>query len=204
MNLEEYTDEELLALIESGEVEIDILLDRYRNFVKAKARRYFLVGSDMDDLIQEGMLGLYKAARDYKKDKNASFKSFASLCIDRQLITAIKKANRDKHKALNDAVSIFTEIVTEDGEEVTIDVNHPELTTLGPEEEVILQEDKNDLLNKIKEVVSKFETKVLEKFLDGFSYEEIARDLNRKEKSIDNALQRIKTKIRKINNKKAD
>lgn len=193
----EYTDEELVTLIRNGETElVDILLDKYKSFVKVKSRGFFLIGADTDDIVQEGMIGLYKAIRDYKDDKNASFKSFASLCIDRQIITAIKTATRDKHKPLNDYISFSKEYMSEDGESLTLDELSTHLKTSGPEDEVINKEGAQSLIGKIKKTLSRFENEVLTEFLKGLSYEEIAKHFNKDIKSIDNALQRIKKKLR--------
>lgn len=193
----EYTDEELVLLIRNGETEfVDILLDKYKSFVRAKSRGFFLIGADTDDIVQEGMIGLYKAIRDYKEDKNASFKSFASLCIDRQIITAIKSATRDKHKPLNDYISFNSEFMSEDGECITIDELSAKLSLSNPEEEVINKEGVGSLLGKIQKTLSRFENEVLAEFLKGLSYEEIAVIFKKDVKSIDNALQRIKKKLR--------
>ena len=169
------------------------LLDKYKPLVKAKSRAYFLIGADSEDIIQEGMIGLYKAIRDYDKEKNASFRSFAELCINRQMITAIKAATRQKHQPLNSYVSLNKPVFENDSEETYLDLLR-EGELLNPEALLIGQENKNFLENQMIKNLSSFESRVLTLYLQGRSYFEVANMLNKPEKSIDNALQRVKKK----------
>jgi RNA polymerase sporulation-specific sigma factor len=193
------TDEELISNARIGGYEaLEYLITKYKNFVRAKARSYFLIGADHEDIVQEGMIGLYKAIRDFRGDKLASFKAFAELCITRQIITAIKTATRQKHIPLNSYVSLDKPIYDDDTDRTLYDT----LDTLtgirsNPEEIYINQEEYNDIEDKIARVLSDLERKVLMLYLDGRSYQEIAVDLNRHVKSIDNALQRVKRKLEK-------
>lgn len=174
----------------------DFLISKYENFVKSKAKSYFLIGADKEDIYQEGMIGLYKAIRDFKSDKSPSFKGFAELCITRQIITAIKTATRQKHIPLNTYVSLNKPIYDEESERTLLDV----LATIkisDPEELVISKEQMNYIEDKIEKVLSDLELEVLTSYLDGKSYQEIACDLERHSKSIDNALQRVKRKLEK-------
>ena len=173
------------------------LLDKYKPLVKAKSRAYFLIGADSEDIIQEGMIGLYKAIRDYDKEKNASFRSFAELCINRQMITAIKAATRQKHQPLNSYVSLNKPVFEDDSEETYLDLLR-EGELLNPEALLIGQENKNFLENQMIKNLSSFESRVLTLYLQGRSYFEIANMLNKPEKSIDNALQRVKKKLEKF------
>lgn len=173
------------------------LLDKYKPLVKAKSRAYFLIGADSEDIIQEGMIGLYKAIRDYDKEKNASFRSFAELCINRQMITAIKAATRQKHQPLNSYVSLNKPVFENDSEETYLDLLR-EGELLNPEALLIGQENKNFLENQMIKNLSSFESRVLTLYLQGRSYFEIANMLNKPEKSIDNALQRVKKKLEKF------
>ena len=173
------------------------LLDKYKPLVKAKSRAYFLIGADSEDIIQEGMIGLYKEIRDYDKEKNASFRSFAELCINRQMITAIKAATRQKHQPLNSYVSLNKPVFENDSEETYLDLLR-EGELLNPEALLIGQENKNFLENQMIKNLSSFESRVLTLYLQGRSYFEIANMLNKPEKSIDNALQRVKKKLEKF------
>ncbi|MGR4022222.1 RNA polymerase sporulation sigma factor SigH, partial [Bacillus sp. ZZQ-131] len=166
----------------------------YKNFVRAKSRSYFLVGADREDIVQEGMIGLFKAIRDYKEDKLSSFKAFAELCITRQIITAIKTATRQKHIPLNSYVSLDKPIYDEESDRTLLDVIS-EAKVTDPEEMIISQEEYTDIESKISELLSDLERKVLSLYLDGRSYQEISEQLNRHVKSIDNALQRVKRKL---------
>jgi RNA polymerase sporulation-specific sigma factor len=195
---EEYAlleDENIIELVHCGESEaLDYLIQKYRNFVRAKARSYFLIGADREDIVQEGMIGLYKAIRDYKEDKLTSFKAFAELCITRQIITAIKTATRQKHIPLNSYISLDKPIYDEESDRTLMDV----LTgakILNPEELIINREKYVNIEGKITELLSDLERKVLALYLDGQSYQEISGELNRHVKSIDNALQRVKRKL---------
>lgn len=189
------TDEQIVACVRIGDDQaLEYLIYRYRNFVRAKARSYFLIGADREDIIQEGMIGLYKAIRDYRSDRLSSFRAFAELCITRQIITAIKTATRQKHIPLNSYVSLNKPIYDEDSDRTLMDVLSGTKLT-DPEELVISQEDFNYIEGKIGELLSDFEWEVLTSYLQGKSYQEIAVDLNRHVKSIDNALQRVKRKL---------
>jgi RNA polymerase sporulation-specific sigma factor len=193
------TDEELISNARIGGYEaLEYLITKYKNFVRAKARSYFLIGADHEDIVQEGMIGLYKAIRDFRGDKLASFKAFAELCITRQIITAIKTATRQKHIPLNSYVSLDKPIYDDDTDRTLYDTLDT-LTGLrsNPEEIYINQEEYSDIEDKIARVLSDLERKVLMLYLDGRSYQEIAVDLNRHVKSIDNALQRVKRKLEK-------
>lgn len=191
------TDEELLEAVREGNSEaLEYLINKYKNFVRAKARSYFLIGADREDIVQEGMIGLYKSIRDFRGDKLASFKAFAELCITRQIITAIKTATRQKHIPLNSYVSLDKPIYDEDSDRTLLDVIcGPKVT--DPEELMINKEEFNGLEDKMSEILSDLERRVLMLYLDGRSYQEIAVDLDRHVKSIDNALQRVKRKLEK-------
>ncbi|MCY0880886.1 MAG: RNA polymerase sporulation sigma factor SigH [Firmicutes bacterium] len=193
----EMTDEAIVCESHDGDLEaLEYLINRYKNFVRSKARVYFLRGADDEDIIQEGMIGLYKAIRDYRDDKQASFRAFAEVCITRQIITAIKTATRQKHIPLNSYISLYKPMYDGESERTLADM----LATLGvadPEEIVINQEQIGYIEDKIGEVLSDLEWKVLMAYLDGQSYQQIAEDLRRHVKSIDNALQRVKRKLEK-------
>ncbi|MFC4098314.1 MULTISPECIES: RNA polymerase sporulation sigma factor SigH [Paenibacillus] len=189
------TDEDVVEAVREGDGEaLEYLINKYKNFVRAKARSYFLIGADREDIVQEGMIGLYKAIRDFKGDKLASFKAFAELCITRQIITAIKTATRQKHIPLNSYVSLDKPIYDEDSDRTLLDVICGTRVS-DPEELIINQEEFVGLEDKMSEILSDLERKVLMLYLDGRSYQEIAVDLDRHVKSIDNALQRVKRKL---------
>ncbi|MBR5910134.1 MAG: RNA polymerase sporulation sigma factor SigH [Schwartzia sp.] len=192
------TDEDVILRIKSddGRAALDYLINKYRNFVRAKARSYFLIGADREDIIQEGMIGLYKAIRDFRNDKLSSFRAFAELCVTRQIITAIKTATRQKHIPLNSYVSLNKPIYDEDSERTLLDVLSGACIA-DPEELVISREEFIDIEAKMEEILSDLEWRVLMSYLDGKSYQEIASDLHRRVKSIDNALQRVKRKLEK-------
>ncbi|KFL17080.1 RNA polymerase factor sigma-70 [Geobacillus stearothermophilus] len=190
-------DEQLVALVHEGDGEaLDFLIHKYQNFVRAKARSYFLVGADREDIVQEGMIGLYKAVRDFKGDKLSSFKAFAELCITRQMITAIKTATRQKHIPLNSYVSLDKPIYDDESDRTLMDVLSGTQVT-DPEELIVNREEVDDIELKMAELLSDLERKVLALYLDGRSYQEISEELNRHVKSIDNALQRVKRKLEK-------
>ena len=174
----------------------EYLINKYEGFVKTKAKSYFLIGADKEDIYQEGMIGLYKAIRDFNPDKLSTFKAFAELCVTRQIITAIKTATRQKHIPLNTYISLNKPIYEEESERTLLDVLAG-LKVTDPEELVISQEEKNRIEEEIQKVLSRFELEVLNSYLDGKSYQEIACDLDRHAKSIDNALQRVKRKLEK-------
>ena len=190
------SDEEIVRIAQSekdGQA-TDYIVHKYRNFVKSKARAYFLVGADRDDIIQEGMIGLYKATRDFRGDKLSSFRAFAELCITRQIITAIKTATRQKHIPLNSYVSLNKPIYDEDSDRTLQDILSG-IRVSDPEELIIGREEFNDIELKMNEILSDLEWNVLTAYLDGKSYNEMSRELHRHVKSIDNALQRVKHKL---------
>ncbi|MDA1478173.1 RNA polymerase sporulation sigma factor SigH [Bacillus sp. CLL-7-23] len=190
-------DEQVIEMVHVGDSDaLDYLITKYRNFVRAKARSYFLIGADREDIVQEGMIGLYKSIRDFKEDKLTSFKAFAELCITRQIITAIKTATRQKHIPLNSYVSLDKPIYDEDSDRTLLDVISG-AKVMNPEELIINQEEFDDIELKMGELLSDLERKVLALYLDGRSYQEISEELNRHVKSIDNALQRVKRKLEK-------
>ena len=191
------TEEEIVVEAKLGNnIAQEIIINKYEQFVRAKAKSYFLIGADREDIYQEGMIGLYKAIRDFKIDRESSFKAFAELCITRQIITAIKTATRQKHIPLNTYVSLNKPIYEDESERTLLDVivglkiNDPEAVIIG-------QEEVADIEKQIKKVLSSLEMEVLNSYLDGKSYQEIAADLDREAKSIDNALQRVKRKLEK-------
>lgn len=188
-------DEELVKLVHQGDGEaLDFLIEKYLNFVRAKSRSYFLIGADREDIVQEGMIGLYKAVRDFRVDRLASFKAFAELCITRQIITAIKTATRQKHIPLNSYVSLDKPIFDEEADRTLLDVISGTKVT-DPEELLINQEEMDRIEIKMSEILSDLERKVLALYLEGQSYQEISEELDRHVKSIDNALQRVKRKL---------
>jgi RNA polymerase sporulation-specific sigma factor len=190
-------DEEIVELAQQGEqFPVEFLVDKYKNFVRAKARSYFLIGADKEDIIQEGMIGLFKAIRDYRADKLTSFRAFAELCITRQIITAIKTATRQKHIPLNSYVSLNKPIYDEESDRTLMDILSTTKIT-NPEEIIISREEFVFIEQKMGEILSSLEWKVLMAYLEGKSYQEIAIDLKRHVKSIDNALQRVKRKLEK-------
>ena len=193
----EFSDEQIVEMSHNGDSAAEeYLLDKYKNFVRSKARSYFLVGADHEDIVQEGMIGLYKAIRDYRPDKLSSFRAFAELCITRQIITAIKTATRQKHIPLNNYVSLNKPLYDEESDRTLLDVII-EGRTSDPEEMIINMENVGNIRAKISEVLSGLEQEVLNAYLDGRSYQEIAESLGRHVKSIDNALQRVKRKLEK-------
>ena len=190
-------DEDVVELCHQGDTMAEeYLLNKYKNFVRSKARSYFLIGADHEDIVQEGMIGLYKAIRDFRTEKLASFRAFAELCITRQIITAIKTATRQKHIPLNSYVSLNKPLYDEESDRTLLDVII-EGRAANPEELIISQEDLNNITGRINEVLSPLEQDVLQAYLDGKSYQEIAEKLGRHVKSIDNALQRVKRKLEK-------
>ena len=183
-------DEELISRFKNGESEIlDYLMEKYKNMVRKKARTMFLIGGENDDLIQEGMIGLFKAVRDYQPDRDAAFQTFASICVDRQIYNAIQSSNRQKHQPLNSYISLSEQA----GEnEEHLGDNWGE----NPESIIIDQENVQDLEQEITATLSPMENQVLEYYLAGNGYGEIAQIMGKTPKSIDNALQRIRIKIR--------
>ncbi len=191
-------EEEVVALARDGDDKAsEYLIKKYKNFVRAKARSYFLIGADREDIIQEGMIGLFKAIRDFRAGKISSFRAFAELCITRQIITAIKTATRQKHIPLNSYVSLNKPIYDEESERTLLDVLAGK-RVLDPEELIISREEVHSIETKIGEVLSDLEQEVLSDYLEGKSYQEIAEHLDRHVKSIDNALQRVKRKLERF------
>lgn len=190
-------DEEIVEDSRAGDDRaLEYLINKYKGFVRAKARTYFLIGADREDIIQEGMIGLYKAIRDFRKDKLSSFRAFAELCITRQIITAIKTATRQKHIPLNSYVSLNKPIFDEESNRTLMDIISEESIN-DPEEMVINREEFSGIEAKMGEILSSLECEVLTSYLQGKSYQEIAVELDRHVKSIDNALQRVKRKLEK-------
>jgi RNA polymerase sporulation-specific sigma factor len=194
---DDMTDEEVVCEAVNGDHEaLEYLINKYKNFVKSKARSYFLIGADREDIIQEGMIGLYKAIRDFNPDKLSSFRAFAELCITRQIITAIKTATRQKHIPLNSYISLNKPLYDEDSDRTLLDILSG-VKISDPEELIISREEFEDIEGKTGEILSKLEWQVLMAYLGGKSYQEIAKELKRHVKSIDNALQRVKRKLEK-------
>lgn len=190
-------DEEIIYETRSGNYKaLEYLIIKYKGFVRAKARTYFLIGADREDIIQEGMIGLYKAIRDFREDKLSSFRAFAELCITRQIITAIKTATRQKHIPLNSYISLNKPIFDDESDRTLMDIISED-TINDPEEMVINREEFSGIEEKMGEILSGLECEVLSLYLEGKSYQEIAIDLDRHVKSIDNALQRVKRKLEK-------
>lgn len=198
LRYKELPDEKLIEMLNQGNTRVmDILLEKYKNMVRRKARAMFLVGGDTDDLIQEGMIGLYKAIRDYDKNRETSFLTFANLCIDRQIYTAINNSNRKKHGPLNSYVSIFgSEADSGIYEEYYVDSHSDE--NRNPEELLIDRENVRYIERALEKSLSKFEREVIKMYIDGDGYQEIAKRMDKKPKAIDNALQRIKSKVNGI------
>ncbi|MBQ3478067.1 MAG: RNA polymerase sporulation sigma factor SigH [Clostridia bacterium] len=191
------TDEQVVILAqETDGPALEYLLNKYKNFVRTKARSYFLIGADHEDIVQEGMIGLYKAIRDYKAERLSSFRAFAELCVTRQIITAIKTATRQKHIPLNSYISLNKPIYEEDSDRTLLDVITEEGMS-NPEEMIIDREDLSVIEGKIGQMLSDLEKEVLVRYMEGKSYVEIADEMHRHVKSIDNALQRIKRKLLK-------
>jgi len=199
---EQFSDEELIHRLREGETSVmDHLFDKYKYLVRSKAKSMFILGGDNDDLIQEGMLGLFKAVRDYDSGRDASFLTFADLCVSRQLYTAVQASQRKKHIPLNTYISLSTGVSADRNEAGAGDDYEMELrdkTELSPEE-VFLDKERVDYLEqRIERELSTFEKQVLDLHLTGMSYTQIAKVLGRDEKATDNALQRLKSKIRKM------
>ncbi len=201
-NFDGLKDEELLSLIKSGNKEaLDYLLNKYKELVYMKVSKYFMIGAERDDIVQEGMIGLYKAIKSYKEEKHNSFKTFANMCIERQLITAIKTSNRQKHMPLNSYLSLNTSTYEEDEDKTLLDVLNNKMVE-DPLDTITKKEYYKTVENAIDKSLSDFEKQVLIKFINGESYVKIAEDLESPVKSIDNAIQRIRKKaIKNIANK---
>lgn len=193
------TDEEIVMLVREGDMyALEYIMDKYKDFVRSKARTYFLIGADRDDIIQEGMIGLYKAIRDYNPEKTSAFKTFADLCVTRQIITAVKAATRQKHVPLNSYVSLNKPVFDDETEKGTLLDLMATTKIVNPEDILIGQENLHLIEEHISKKLSSFELKVLTLYLEGKNYTDIAEFLDKPLKSIDNALQRIKHKIEEI------
>lgn len=202
--LKHLTDEEIVELAKNGNVTaLEYLINKYKNFVRAKARTYFLIGADREDIIQEGMIGLYKAIRDYRYDRQASFRAFAEICVTRQMITAIKTATRQKHIPLNSYISLNKPVFDEESERTLGEVVTTEKEG-NPEEMFINQENLMDIESTMQRILSPLEQDVVNLYLEGISYTEIAQKLGRHVKSVDNALQRVKRKLEQYLEKRED
>ncbi len=195
----QYGDEELIVRLRDGEEAItEYLMNKYKNLVRSKAQSMYILGADSDDLIQEGMIGLFKALRDYDSGRDASFFTFADLCVSRQMYTAVQASRRQKHIPLNTYVSLHGSVATnrEGEQETLLDVLQAQ-TGMSPEDLVIDKENASRLEQEIEKELSAFEKQVLDLYLTGMGYQQIAKVLGRDDKSTDNALQRIKTKLKK-------
>ncbi|WP_211305862.1 RNA polymerase sporulation sigma factor SigH [Streptohalobacillus salinus] len=193
---EQLSDERLTAYVKAGDpLALEYLIQKYRGFVRKKAGTYFLVGADYEDIVQEGMVGLYKAVRDFDDSYQASFRAFAELCVTRQMITAIKAATRLKHSPLNSYVSLDKPMYDEESERTLLDVLGDQQYVIDPEAQLISQEQKGIFHGKLDKALTSLEREVLYLYLEGLTYQEISTTLNRHVKSIDNALQRIKRKL---------
>ena len=197
---EDYSDEELIELYKEGsEIAIDFLFDKYKNLVRKKAKAMFIVGGDNDDLIQEGMIGLYKAIRDYDESKDASFRTFSSMCINRQMCTAVTTSNRKKHSPLNEYISLDMPVQSEKAEESTRLSDMLYSTFEQNPEELFIDKESTDFIeSKIGNVLSSYERQVLLLQMEGLDYVKIADKLGKTAKSVDNALQRIRNKLSEI------
>lgn len=202
MDYRNIPDEELILRLRDGRSNVtDYIMEKYKNLVRSKAKTMYLLGGDTEDLIQEGMIGLFKAIRDYDSGRDASFFTFADLCISRQMYTAVQAARREKHAPLNFYISLYSSgtegAEREDGEELQLVNAIASYKDINPEELLIDRENVENLEKIIDEELSGFEKSVLDLYRIGMSYSQIARILGRDEKSTDNALQRIKSKMRK-------
>ena len=189
------TDEQIISQIKDGDEQaLTFLLDKYKDLVNTKVGKYFIIGAEREDIVQEGMIGLYKAIKGFDNCKQNTFKTFANLCIERQLITAIKSSNRQKHMPLNSYLSLNTSAYDDEGDGTelleTFEVN----TIEDPLETIMKQESFNEIQNAVQKSLSKFEEKVLDRYIQGESYEIIAKKLETPVKSVDNAIQRIRKK----------
>ena len=196
LDLESTTDEDLVILYRDGiQPAVDALLARYRGFARMKARPYFLAGADKDDIVQEGMIGLYKAIRDFNADRQPSFRAFAEICIQRQIITAVKTATRQKHGPLNSYVSLSKPLASEEDPDWILQDVIETAQMADPAELVISHDELRSIKIAFAEILSDFEAEVLHMYVEGKSYQEIGERLGRHVKSIDNVLQRIKRKV---------
>ncbi|MBE5946426.1 MAG: sigma-70 family RNA polymerase sigma factor [Lachnospiraceae bacterium] len=196
VDYDKLTDNEIIELIsDKDDAAMEFMMKKYGGIVKKEIRTVYIIGAETEDLTQEGMIGLFKAIRDYEPDKGAAFSTFATLCIRRQIKTAISASNRKKHIPLNSYISIYAE--SDEYGSVLADDLEAETKESNPEEMIIAKEQQSVLINRIKSELSPLENKVLGMFLDGMSYADIALKLNKTPKSIDNALQRIRNKLSK-------
>jgi len=194
---EKMTDEELIHRLREGQSDItDYIMNKYKYLVRKKANAMFLIGGDTDDLIQEGMIGLFKAIRDYNEDKETSFYSFADLCVSRQIYNAIEASQRKKHQPLNTYVSLNADI--DDEHEISLLDVLTSIESLNPEQLLIDRENLAAVEEQIDKRLSSMEKEVIQHYLQGMNYHQIAEILGRQPKSIDNALQRIKGKLSKL------
>ena len=193
------TDEQIISEIKNGDEEaLSYILEKYKDLVNVKVSKYFIIGAEKEDTVQEGMIGLFKAIKNYNAEKQNSFKSFANICIERQLITAIKTSNRQKHQPLNSYLSLNTAAYeNNDDDSVELLETFNIKTIEDPLETIMKQEQYNEVETAVNKNLSKFEQKVLSRFLNGESYTVIAKKLNTPVKSIDNAIQRIRKKATK-------
>lgn len=193
-------DEQIISQIKSGDEQaLSFLLNKYKDLVDNKVRKYFIIGAEKDDITQEGMIGLYKAIKDFDNTKQNSFKTFANLCIERQLITAIKSSNRQKHMPLNSYLSLNTTAYDNDDNNGTELIEKFETDTIEDPLETIMKKESFDEMKKtMHKSLSKFEKQVLDRYMQGESYEVIAKKLDAPVKSIDNAIQRIRKKATKM------
>lgn len=197
-NYEQLTDEQLIRNLRDGDKKImDYIMEKYKNVVRKEAKAMYLIGGENDDLIQEGMIGLFKAIRDYREEREASFFHFAELCITRQIYSAIEASNRKKHAPLNSYVSFYSE-VSEEGQPLAEYLESERSD--NPEQRIIDQENFELFLKKVRQILSKMECEVLDDYLSGLNYQQIAEKMKKSPKAIDNALQRIKAKIRVFQN----
>lgn len=196
-NYKSMRDEDVVEIAKGNCIEaMDYIIAKYQKLVRGKARSYYLIGADNDDIIQEGLIGLYKAIQDYDEEKLTSFKVFAEICITRQIITAIKTATRQKHIPLNSYVSLNKPIYQEETGNTLLDVISG-IKITNPEEMIIAREELESMEKKIEELLSELELRAFNLYIGGMSYQEIAEEMDRQIKCIDNALQRVKKKLDK-------
>ncbi len=201
----EFTDEELIDRLRQGENPItDYIMDKYKNLVRKKAKSMYILGADNDDLIQEGMIGLFKAVRDYDAGRDASFYTFADLCISRQMYNAVQASGREKHAPLNSYISLYTNMTEAESEGNSTSLLNVLISEVenNPEKLIIDKENVADIEAIIEKELSAFEKQVLDLYITGMSYSQIAKVLGRDDKSTDNALQRLKAKLKRAVNKK--
>lgn len=194
----EYSDELLVRMARDGDEKAeDFLLKKYKDFVRSKARAYFLVGGDSDDLIQEGMIGLYNAIGHYDESMASSFMTYAAICINNKLISAVSADGRQKNAPLNGYVSIYSSITDEAGEEASLSDVLPDTENINPEAIILNEEQEKLTINRLFGKLSALEKEILSYYMEGMSYSEIAKIIGKTEKSVDNAIQRIRLKMRK-------